>query len=75
MQRTMLIIVVVRISSFGDATYHETGEDHAERSGACVQDGSPEEDEDVHARLQQGLDASQQQDLLVLEKVNVANLQ
>ena len=31
--------------------YHETGEDHAERSGPCVEDRRPEEDEDVHAGL------------------------
>ena len=34
---------------------HEAGEDHAERGGGCVQDRGPQEHEDVHAALQQGL--------------------
>ena len=68
-------LIVVRFYRYGDigiqvGTYHETGEDHAKRSGPCVEDGRPEEDEDVHARLQQGLHAPQQQDLLILKNMN-----
>ena len=48
--------------------YHETGEDHAKRSCPRVKNRGPEEDEDVHAGLQQGLHAPQQQDLFVLER-------
>ena len=38
---------------------HEAGEDHAERGGGCVQDRGPQEHEDVHAALQQGLHIAQ----------------
>ena len=42
---------------------HEAGEHHAQGCGAGVQDRGPEEDEDVHAGLQQGLARAQQQNL------------
>ena len=54
----------------GNDWYHETGEDHAERSSSSVKNRGPEEDEDVHAGLQQGLHAPQQQDLLILKNMN-----
>ncbi len=44
---------------------HEAGEHHAKGGGARVQDRGPQEDEDVHAGLQQGLGGAQQQHLEV----------
>ena len=46
---------------------HEAGEDHAEGGVAGVQDRGPEEHEDVHAGLQQGLAGAQEKDLAVTE--------
>ena len=43
---------------------HEAGEHHAQGGGAGVQDWGPEENEDVHAGLQQGLARAQQQNLV-----------